>query len=1532
MQNHDIDLLFIIFRPKVMKLKEHTSLHQIETIKYVIKSMIESIEQLDQQKFNQLLESNILQRAVNDGYSPINIAINYIFSNHHKSQRFRNEQDAIVSQQYLFIQLYAIEGLSWYIRSDEYQFASSDKAIQLLSGIGANHYEECLKLMLSETESHKTLAKNIFAKLPSLQLYTIPKTTLDFNFWQNAQNQSQIQHLSEQNKELGERLAKSQQSNAELNSLLQNHQLYNKELEKELENNLANIQRLDNHNLELESELKKRQQKLEKLQQVANKKMISQTTWTENQYIENATQTDGSSQNLEPETPIRSSAKERSDKEPRKISKISEILTDDNHYLVTAIKEGDIIKVKNLIERSYNIYSLTIDGNSMLHESSIAGRLDMVKFISRYGMRAGYKNKNNKTPSQLSNNAEIKGYLESLECFEKNLMHDFSSVSSELQDLIYISQFIARSSMTKSKMAKMLQMFLSEGATSVTILQILCCAVITRNIPFIQTIHEIGYDINCQNLDGTTVLHFMASREFDPKNDPIVIKALFEMGANYNIKNKKNQTANDVAITMRNGQFFIYECNKYSSYQIKKEAYEFSKIIPPLTQLGLILNNGAQQQFIYHYLAYKKSLDSKEEETLLRQALDQLKIESFLVMLPWNIREQYKNPGISIDQTRNNQISGPKTGDIGKINFTIRSGFNRDKIRKFLSGITKLDKKSKYLLLNKIIFPTDSQINDAEGRSLFNLAVLNQDQETIESLLDLGTPIDYRIYDTISQKRFNISKDLILFLLKEFDGNFGYEGAKRLIMERILSGDANPNFLFALEEFYDIEKVKEIKYKTDLDIKTFISLEQVDLCCEVFNMQNPIQQGLSLCKIMDYGRIDLFAKCISNKDVPIKFSEDKNLANVLFNLLVNYKENYLSDFGCIFIDDLTIEMKVMEQCFEMLLRRPNQITTDKNNSLHSYIQIQSKFKNLSFFKMVLDSINCPSILNARIEDKTPFYEAVINGNLEIVQLMALRDDIDILAKDEEDETALHAAVANGFVDIAAEILKKDIPIDILDSVITYSQELTDENELTRNALRLVRKKIELIELSDFERLIKEGKIDKAKEKIDEREYKFHNSYFRNCAYIAATKNQKELLIKLLDKGVPTNFYNKDDISLINTVISLNKCEIAEILCQRNISLQGYANHEPPLHIAVRLKRVDIIKTILRHYQKNPSYNLGNITFNGENITTFTNRLIKENQEDKESLEKYNKILELLINAQESFLPEYSGNKSLKYKPEEVKQQIQQKINQPGLSDHEKQQYIDTVFVEALKNGNEDIMVAALNHKANPNLIHEGLTPLMYASIGRKVETVEFLLKIDGIKIDQEDEFGLTALTISCMENITSIASRLINKGSRVDHEDYKGNTALLYCCSQSNKDEAIKLLLQNNSNVNHQNHQGLTALHKACEKGLTSVVTTLIDYGASINIKSTNGLNALDIACESGNEFILNIILNSGQDISKQEYAHAIEIAQEKRHENCISIIQQNLKNLDQQEIPGGSISLGLNRAFIQRIIEIEGQRRSSTL
>lgn len=207
------------------------------------------------------------------------------------------------------------------------------------------------------------------------------------------------------------------------------------------------------------------------------------------------------------------------------------------------------------------------------------------------------------------------------------------------------------------------------------------------------------------------------------------------------------------------------------------------------------------------------------------------------------------------------------------------------------------------------------------------------------------------------------------------------------------------------------------------------------------------------------------------------------------------------------------------------------------------------------------------------------------------------------------------------------------------------------------------------------------------------------------------------------------------------------------------------------------------------------------------------------------------------------------------------------------------------MVDAVNEGNIDVLTKYLNEGANPNIratdgygsIAYGILSLAWEFarsnecikllVGRGLDTTDdcalyyvwkainvnnfdiadFLLD-RGVDVDQRLRSGYRMLTRAISERFAwgRIVEYLLDRGASIEGSEWRDErTPLMTAAELPDKEHILKILLDKGAKINAQDSKGQTALVRAIEAKELSSVRYLLKRGADWTITDVGGFNAL---------------------------------------------------------------------------------------
>jgi uncharacterized protein len=161
----------------------------------------------------------------------------------------------------------------------------------------------------------------------------------------------------------------------------------------------------------------------------------------------------------------------------------------------------------------------------------------------------------------------------------------------------------------------------------------------------------------------------------------------------------------------------------------------------------------------------------------------------------------------------------------------------------------------------------------------------------------------------------------------------------------------------------------------------------------------------------------------------------------------------------------------------------------------------------------------------------------------------------------------------------------------------------------------------------------------------------------------------------------------------------------------------------------------------------------------------------------------------------------------------------------------------TKLIEAVKNGDRDVVRALLAKKVNVNAADaDGATAIHWAAYRDEEESVDLLIHA-GANVNAANDLGATPLWLASQNGSVLIVSRLLKAGATPNAALLLGETPLMVA-ARSGKADVAELLLAKGANVNARAARRQTALMWAAAQKHSDVVRVLLAHGADIHARS----------------------------------------------------------------------------------------------
>lgn len=209
-------------------------------------------------------------------------------------------------------------------------------------------------------------------------------------------------------------------------------------------------------------------------------------------------------------------------------------------------------------------------------------------------------------------------------------------------------------------------------------------------------------------------------------------------------------------------------------------------------------------------------------------------------------------------------------------------------------------------------------------------------------------------------------------------------------------------------------------------------------------------------------------------------------------------------------------------------------------------------------------------------------------------------------------------------------------------------------------------------------------------------------------------------------------------------------------------------------------------------------------------------------------------------------------------------------------------------LETAKSNMADVARSLLKKGANPNIKDDLGNTVFHLAVTHRNEVIfDVILEYPNLELETLNSNGDSALWLA-LETMhrtgnSKFAAKLLEKGSSPDAIDRDTGDSLLHRAIKAGNEEGALFLTSHGAKINHLNKKGENPLHIACGLGLAPVTTALLQKGANANqqtlyLVTGDHFNVSD----GGNE------TSDRSDVCKQTPLH---VAIRNRKEACIKAI-----------------------------------------
>ncbi|XP_035827108.1 uncharacterized protein LOC101855204 [Aplysia californica] len=544
----------------------------------------------------------------------------------------------------------------------------------------------------------------------------------------------------------------------------------------------------------------------------------------------------------------------------------------------------------------------------------------------------------------------------------------------------------------------------------------------------------------------------------------------------------------------------------------------------------------------------------------------------------------------------------------------------------------------------------------------------------------------------------------------------------------------------------------------------------------------------------------------------------------------------------------------------LMLGLEEELPLSRSCMVHVYIRDRED-------KKLKDLVQSGANVNFMVDGKTPLASAVMLRNMEAFRILFStgRACIGQYPVNEEGDTLLHIAAANGFV-------------NIIDDIIHAGCTVKSFNNTGFTPLRSA------VTAGHFEvasLLIRRGADVKGQEMMTV-----------PLLHLAAASRNIEVVKMMLERGVEANLRDHQGNTPLHIVASQANIYLDQRMClpalyrsnfkktldKTDINLNG--NKDRPT-VPGKEKYQDVARLLLKHGADVRAYN-------SESLTPLD---VAEKGDDPVLVDILKKTTPSPPHPPQ--LPECHPPKDMTMledlhkalmnnKVEETKQLIESGANVNAVCQQE------TAFTRAVQHENFEIMDMIMEcHDFDPNAKNVfDRSPLFVTARKGYTLYVKELLSM-GAYVNQQDAQGVTPLGACCWEDFHETAEELIQHDANKNTPDLNGETPLYRACFHTSIN-CVRVLIEKGCDVNIANRSGETPLIVALPPILYSDIMSMeenisvmleicqlvINAGCNLDAQDSRGRTALHYAVESGHVSGLCLLAEHGCNL---------EICDEKR-------------------------------------------------
>ena len=411
---------------------------------------------------------------------------------------------------------------------------------------------------------------------------------------------------------------------------------------------------------------------------------------------------------------------------------------------------------------------------------------------------------------------------------------------------------------------------------------------------------------------------------------------------------------------------------------------------------------------------------------------------------------------------------------------------------------------------------------------------------------------------------------------------------------------------------------------------------------------------------------------------------------------------------------------------------------------------------------------------------------------------------------------------------------------------------------------------------------------------------------------------------LLDYGI--KFQKKGKLNAFSIALSFAPLSLVEAFIKNGADLNYKDPYlDRPLDIALRLKRYDLVKLLLKHGVNVKDSHFLEIAVAHNDLISLKLLVDAGSKIDRKT--KNLLILAIRLGNLPLFKELIRAGASLNYRDKNNETVLTQAIKYKNReiidwllqADLDPRIHKNAIFY-AISHGDMDTLKAVTDKEIGLQAKFEGrLSPILYANEMKKFEMVKFLLSLD-VDIEAKDRLGENALFKSIRFFQYDVLETLIENLSDIDIKNKSGVSALNLTLLTANF-EAFKKLLKAGAEVDQN------TILISVKKGLERFFLRIKDRFFLPSIKDEKANSLLHVAAENNRMGILKRLLLDGLDpqVSNERGETALHLAAKEGYESSCALLlsfDSNITALDERGHKAMNLALKNNHVKLAKWLE----------